>query len=139
MIRRVMAVGLLLGTSLPAYALPPIPGYMDSMLADDPDAKKLVESFGVAAQHCFVCHNGGDKKKKGHALNDFGRAYHKHFDDKGFNAAHKAKKSDEAFKFVKDAWAKTMDDKNADGKTFGELLKAGGPFGKNEEQPQKVE
>jgi hypothetical protein len=56
---------------------------------------------------------------------------HKHLKHKEFMALHKEKKSAEAMKLFKDAWEKAAAEKNADGQTFGELIKAGKLPGKN--------
>jgi hypothetical protein len=82
---------------------------------------------------CDVCHKpGADKKGKGHGLNDFGQAFHKHLDDKKFMAADKAKDTAEAAKLFGAAWEKVVDDKNAAGATFGSLIKEGKLPGKND-------
>lgn len=113
-------------------ALPPIPGYLKESLADNADLQAFATTFGELKAKCDVCHKpNADKKAKGHALNDFGQAFHKHLNDKEFMSLHKDKKSAEALKLFQDAWKKTEAEKNAEGKTFGELIKAGKLPGKN--------
>ena len=115
-----------------AYALPPIPGYVKESLADSADQKEFAKTFGELKTKCDVCHKPmADKKAKGHGLNDFGQAMHKHLNDKEFLTLHKDKKSAEALKLIKDAWDKAAAEKNADGQSFGELIKAGKLPGKN--------
>ena len=49
-----------------------------------------------------------------------------------FQTADKAKKTDEAMKLFKDAWEKSVKEKNADGKQYLELIKDGKLPGKND-------
>ena len=79
---------------------------------------------------------GIEKKMKGHALNDYGDAVHKHFKHRDFNKAEKLGEKDpaelaKARKIVADALEKADAEKSADGKTFGELIRAGQSPGKN--------
>jgi hypothetical protein len=124
--RFVLAI-LFVGTcSVPAFALPPIPGYLKQVLEGDAAAKAVAEKVAALESKCDVCHiPKADKKAKGHGLNDLGKANHKHLDDKAFMAAHKDKKTDDALKLFKESWEKTMADKNAAGEIFGDLVKAG--------------
>lgn len=115
-----------------ACALPPIPGYVKESLADSADQKEFAKTFSELKTKCDVCHKPmADKKAKGHGLNDYGQAVHKHLKHKEFMALHKEKKSAEAMKLFQDAWEKAAAEKNADGQTFGELIKAGKLPGKN--------
>ena len=87
-------------------------------------------AFGELKMKCDACHKpGADKKAKGHALNDFGEAVHKHLKHKEFLAADKAKEDPKmaalATKLVAEALAAAEAEKKAGGKTYGELLKAG--------------
>ena len=116
-----------------AHAFPSIPGYLKDAYKDDADYKKFNETVEALKSKCDVCHiPGADKKKKGHGLNDFGKVYHDRFKHKDFSAAHKDKKTEEALKIFKDAWEKSVTEKNADGKVFLELIKEGKLPGKND-------
>jgi hypothetical protein len=127
-----LSAAVVLVLSAAAYALPPIPGYVKESLADSADHKEFAKTFGELKAKCDVCHRPmADKKAKGHGLNDYGEAVHKHLKHKEFMALHKEKKSAEAMKLFKDAWEKAAAEKNADGQTFGELIKAGKLPGKN--------
>jgi len=118
-----------------SFALPPIPGYIEKALDGKDDYKQYATDLKVSMTKCASCHiPGADKKAKGHALNDFGQAVHKHLDDKAFMAADKAKDSETALKLFSEAWGKAVQEKNADGKAFDELLKAGKLPGKNPEK-----
>jgi hypothetical protein len=129
--RRLAAVALFASST--AFALPPIPKYLPSALADNPDAKAYLEAVANAKDKCASCHTpGADKKGKGHGLNDFGKVIHKNFNDKEFKTAVKEKDEEKATEILKAAWAKSVDQKNADGKTFAELVKEGKLPGKNE-------
>ncbi len=68
---------------------------------------------------CAVCHPVSDKKKR----NDYGVALTKILGEKNVKDADK----------IKEALEKTEKEKNADEKTFGELIKAGELPGKAEE------
>ena len=124
---------LLLGWGSACFALPPIPNYLKEALADNADAKAFNQTVEALKSKCDICHKSGvDKKVKGHGLNDFGQAFHRHLDDKSFMTAHKEKKTTDALKLITEAWAKTAEAKNAEGATFGSLIKAGKLPGKNE-------
>lgn len=119
-----------------AFALPPLPPYIAAHYQDQPDFAKFSAAFAGLKMKCDTCHKpGADKKAKGHGLNDFGEAVHKHLDHKAFMAANKEKDDPKqaaaATKFVADALKAAEAEKNADGKTFGELMKAGTLPGKN--------
>jgi hypothetical protein len=136
---RISLAGLLLVCCLtvPALALPPIPNYIPVALEGKAEYKEYLTAFKASNMKCSSCHiPGGDKKAKGHALNDFGQAMHKHLDDKGFMAADKAKKMDDALKLFNEAWGKAVLEKNADGTAFNDLLKAGKLPGKNPEKKE---
>jgi hypothetical protein len=119
-----------------ALALPPLPPYVADHYKAQPDFDKFVAAFSAQKMKCDTCHKpGADKKAKGHGLNDFGEAVHKHLNHKAFLAANKEKadpaQAAAATKFVADALKAAEAEKNADGKTFGELMKAGMLPGKN--------
>ena len=131
-----------------AFALPPIPGYILQALEGQKDYQAYAADLKASTTKCASCHiPGGDKKAKGHALNDFGQAVHKHLDDKAFMAADKAKfaATDEAAKAHQNAialklfavaWGQAVQEKNEAGKVFNDLLKAGKLPGKNPEKKE---
>jgi hypothetical protein len=122
-----------------ASALPPLPQYLEDYYATSPEHVKYLEMYkGLEAEHkCDACHKPGvDKKAKGHGLNDYGDTIHKHFKHRDFNKADKlgkdnAEEAAKARKIVADALEKAAAEKNAEGRTFGELIKAGQLPGKN--------
>jgi hypothetical protein len=131
-------VGLtFLSVSSAALALPPLPPYIADHYKTQPEFDKFAAAFAAQKMKCDTCHKpGADKKAKGHGLNDFGEAVHKHLKHKEFLAAHKAKADDpaeakKATQLVADALKAAEAEKNAEGKTFGELIKAGQLPGKN--------
>lgn len=116
-----------------AYAFPPMPTYLIDGYKNEKDYKAFIDNVEALKSKCDVCHKpGADKKAKGHGLNDFGKVYHDRFKHKDFQAAHKEKKTDEAMKIFKDAWEKSITEKNADGKVYGDLIKEGKLPGKND-------
>jgi hypothetical protein len=131
--------GVLIFWSLPAGALPPLPGYVEEHYAADPAYAKFAEHYrGLdKEQKCDACHKPGvDKKVKGHGLNDYGQAVARNFKHRDFNKADKLGKNNpeeaaKARQLIADALRQTEGVKNADGKTYGELLKAGQMPGKN--------
>jgi hypothetical protein len=115
-----------------AYALPPIPAYVKESVQDSADHKEFAKAFAELKVKCDLCHKpGADKKAKGHGLNDYGEAMHKHLRHKDFMKLHMEKKSAEALKLIQEAWEKAGAEKNAEGKTFGEVIKAGKLPGNN--------
>ena len=126
----VVLCGLCAGT---ATAFPPMPGYLKDGYKDDKDYKSFLETVEGLKTKCDVCHKpGADKKGKGHGLNDFGKVYHDRFKPKDFQAADKAKNTEEALKVFKAAWEKSIIEKNADGKVYFDLIKEGKLPGKND-------
>lgn len=121
-----------------ASALTPIPKYLPKVYEGKPEYKQFSEKFAALKSKCDLCHKPGAKKtEKGHGLNDFGHAVHEYFEDGKFKALDKSAKetpadADAALKLLAEALAKAEADKNADGKSFGELMKAGELPGKNE-------
>lgn len=99
-----------------AQARPPYPAIF----------KEVYEGNGAAIsaaitgdKKCNVCHEGTQKKDR----NEYGKALAKNMTKDDFT---KLKDDKEALaKALKEAFKKTESEKNADGKTFGELLKAG--------------
>ena len=132
-----MTLGLVAALLGSAWALPPLPPYIEQHYRDNPEYAKFAEVFKSLESKCETCHKpGADKKAKGHGLNDFGEAMHKHLKHRDFNAAHKLAKDNpaeaaKARKFVADALTKAEAQKNADGISFADLLKAGKMPGKN--------
>ena len=119
-----------------ACALPPLPPYVAEHYKASPEYARFAATFGAMKTKCDTCHTpGADKKAKGHGLNDFGKAVHDNFKHKDFLAADKAKdmpdQAVKAKKLVAEALAAAEASKNAAGKTFGELIKAGTLPGKN--------
>jgi hypothetical protein len=119
-----------------ALALPPIPAYVAEYYASKPEYAKFAAAFSGLKMKCDTCHvPGADKKARGHGLNDFGKAVHDNFKHKDFLAANKAKadpaEAAKAKKLIADALAAAEGLKNADGKAYGELMKAGQLPGKN--------
>jgi len=124
---------------LTASALPPLPKYIEEEYAASPaHAKYLAMYKTLEGEHkCDSCHKPGvDKKTKGHALNDYGQAVAKNFKHRDFNKADKLGKDNpeeaaKAKKLLAEALEKADAEKNADGKTFGDLIRAGQLPGKN--------
>jgi hypothetical protein len=116
-----------------AYALPPFPTLIAEALKGDADSKKFLDAVGMLKMKCDLCHKPGvDKMKdKNHGLNDFGEAMHKSVDLKAFKTAMKDKDNAAMLKLFKEGYGKAVAEKNADGKAFGELIKAGTLPGKN--------
>lgn len=120
-----------------AFALPPLPKYVQEHYASSPEYAKFAETFAGLKSKCDTCHKpGADKKAKGHGLNDFGKAVHDNFKHRDFTAADKAKsepaEAAKAKKLIADALAAAESLKNTDGQVYGELIKAGKLPGKNE-------
>jgi hypothetical protein len=130
---------LMIGFALTASALPPLPKYIEEIYAASPSHAKYLEMYkSLEGEHkCDSCHKPGvDKKTKGHALNDYGQAVAKNFKHRDFNKADKLGKDNpeeaaKAKKLLAEALEETDAEKNADGKTFGDLIKAGQLPGKN--------
>jgi hypothetical protein len=132
------AIALFFAISLcsTASALPPLPAYVGEYYKSQPEYAKFAEVFAGLKMKCDTCHTpGADKKTKGHGLNDFGKAVHDNFKHKDFLAANKAKDNAaelaKAKRLVADALTAAAAEKNPDGKTYGDLLKAGQMPGKN--------
>jgi hypothetical protein len=131
-----LVAGILAAVGNRAAALPPLPKYVQEHYSASPEYAKFAETFKGLKSKCDTCHTpGADKKAKGHGLNDFGKAVHDNFKHRDFLAADKAKadpqQAAKAKKLLADALAAAEGLKNADGKAFGELIKAGSLPGKN--------
>jgi hypothetical protein len=132
----VLAAGVVAAMGNRVEALPPQPKYVQEHYSASPEYAKFAETFKGLKSKCDTCHTpGADKKAKGHGLNDFGKAVHDNFKHRDFLAADKAKSDPEqaakAKKLLADALAAAEGLKNAEGKSFGELIKAGSLPGKN--------
>ncbi len=135
-VRQLLAILIAVSVCSTALALPPLPPYVAEHYRGKPEYAKFAETFAGLKMKCDTCHTpGADKKAKGHGLNDFGKAVHDNFKHKDFLAANKAKdnpaEAATAKKLVAEALAAAEALKNADGKTFGELMKAGQLPGKH--------
>lgn len=99
-----------------AQARPPYPPVFKEVYDGNGDA---IKAAITGDKKCNVCHEGTDKKMR----NEFGKALSKAFGKDDFM---KLKSDKEALAAgLKEAFKKTEAEKNSDGKTFGELLKAG--------------
>jgi hypothetical protein len=133
----VLVAGVAAAIGGSAKALPPLPKYVQEHYGASPEYAKFAETFSGLKSKCDTCHKpGADKKAKGHGLNDFGKAVHDNFKHRDFLAADKAKsepaEAAKAKKLIADALVAAEALKNADGQSYGELLKAGKLPGKNE-------
>jgi hypothetical protein len=131
-----MAAAIVLSLAASAWALPPVPAYVGAYYKEKPEYAKFAAAYTAQKTKCDTCHTpGADKKMKGHGLNDFGKAVHDHFKHRDFTAADKAKaepaEAAKAKELIVAALVAAEAEKNADGKTFGELMKAGQLPGKN--------
>jgi hypothetical protein len=131
-----VAVLFVLANSAAGLALPPIPPYVAEYYGGKPEYAKFSTAFSGLKMKCDTCHvPGADKKAKGHGLNDFGKAVHDNFKHKDFLAANLAKadpaEAAKAKKLIAEALAAAEALKNADGKLYGDLMKAGQLPGKN--------
>jgi hypothetical protein len=140
-------------TASAVWALPPIPDYAVEHYAKEPNGEKIIEAMKFKADmgKCSMCHiPGADKKAKGHALNDFGKAVHDNFKHKDFMAEvknataegatdeAKAAAKAKALALLSDALNKASAMKNADGKVYGDLIKAGVIPGDNSKKPEEA-
>jgi hypothetical protein len=139
LVRGSLFLALTVAFAITASALPPLPKYIEEYYNAHPQYAKYAEMYKrLDMEHqCDACHKPDmDKKAKGHALNDYGEAVHKHFKHRDFNKADKlgkenAEEAAKAKKIIAEALEKADSEKNAAGQTFGELIKAGKLPGKN--------
>src|SRR4051812_9880753 len=118
-----LAVAGLFTFAATASALPPLPRYMKETLGTKEEYKPFMAQVDGLKARCDLCHKPGeDKKQKGHALNEFGEAFHKRLDHKTLIAADKAKEYDKGRQVFNAAWEKVLENKNATGKTYGALI-----------------
>ena len=131
-----VGAAIVCGIAASAWALPPVPAYVGAYYKEKPEYAKFAGAYEAQKSKCDTCHvPGADKKMKGHGLNDFGKAVHDHFKHRDFTAANKLKdlpaEAAKARQLIVDALVAAEAEKNAEGKTFGELMKAGQLPGKN--------
>lgn len=116
-----------------ALAFPTMPTYLVKGYKAEKDYEPFIKTVEGLKMKCDVCHKpGADKKARGHGLNDFGKVYHDRFKHKDFTQADKDGKTDEAMKLFKEAWEKSITEKNASGQVYGDLIKEGKLPGKND-------
>jgi hypothetical protein len=141
MMNRVLLVAAcagVLGFVSTAQALPGLPKYVTEAYEGKTEYQPFAQKVAALKSKCDLCHiPKADKKAKGHGLNDFGHAMHEHFDDGAFKKLDKTAKNnaDDAKKardLVIEALEKSEADKNAAGKSFGEIIKSGELPGKND-------
>ena len=102
-----------------ASALPPFNKEWMAKYKDGSKNAKFVEAIETAK--CNVCHDAASKSKKD--KNEYGKAVGKFLTKAEFD---KVKADMEAAKkFIQDGLAKAEAEKTADGKTYGERIKAG--------------
>ena len=146
-----LTAAIVIFTTTAAFALPPIPDYAAEHYAKEPGGEKIVEAmkFKAAMGKCSRCHiPDADKKAKGHGLNDFGKAVHDNFKHKDFlaevknagaadaTAEAKAAAKAKALAILVEGLNKASAMKNADGKVYGDLIKAGTIPGDNSKKPE---
>jgi hypothetical protein len=138
-IRGSLVFSVLSAVVITASALPPLPKYVEDYYSASPDHAKYVRMYrALEEEHkCDSSHKPGiDKKAKGHGLNDYGQAVHKYFKHRDFNKADKlgqdnAEQRAIAQKLIVDALKQADQERNAAGKTYGELMRAGQLPGNN--------
>jgi hypothetical protein len=139
LVRRCLVFASICAITITAVALPPLPPYIEDYYAASPEHVKYVAMYRTleGEQKCDSCHTPGvDKKMKGHGLNDYGQAVHKHFKHRDFNKADKlgqdnAEEKAKARQLLADALSKAAQEKNSEGIAYGEIIKAGKLPGKN--------
>jgi hypothetical protein len=113
------SLGFLLVTAVPDLAVAVIP-FSKEWTAKYVDGNANKEFVAAArAAKCNVCHKGLTKKEH----NEYGLALKKHITKKGYEAL-KDKPAD-AVKYIQDGLDSAAKEKNAAGKTFGEVIKEG--------------
>ena len=135
----VVVVGLgVLGVASSASALPALPKYVAEAYEGKTEYQPFVQKYDALKSKCDLCHKPkADKKAKGHGLNDFGHAMHEHLNDDEFKKLDKSgskipEDHKKALDLVIEALKQSEADKNADGKSFGEIIKSGELPGKND-------
>ncbi len=108
-----IAAAIVMGLSAPTFALPP---FNAAFQAKYPDLK---EKTDVAK--CNVCHDANSKSKKD--KNEYGKAVGTILTKAKFEEVKADKEA--ASKWIAEGLDKAAELKNAAGKTYGELIKAG--------------
>ena len=103
----------------PALALPPFSKEFTGKYVEGNKNDGFVKAVGEAK--CNVCHDAASKSKKD--KNEYGKVVGKFLSKADFDKV----KTDMAAakKFIQDGLAKAESEKTADGKTYGERIKAG--------------
>lgn len=117
----ILALGMFVAATFagPASALPPFNKSWTGKYVEGNTNASFVKAAGEAK--CNVCHDSASKSKKD--KNEYGKALSKYLTKDGYNQI----KSDAeaAEKLIMESFAKVEADKTADGKTYGERMKAG--------------
>ena len=114
-----------------AWALPPLPKYVQENYDAQPAFKKFADAYRETKTKCALCHiPNADKKAKGHGLNDFGKQMHDNLNDGEFKKLDKAGKDNpadhaKALKLVADALQKSEAGKTEGGQSYGDILRKG--------------
>jgi hypothetical protein len=101
-----------------ASALPPFNKEWVAKYVEGNTNAKFVEAAGTAK--CNTCHMGTSKKDH----NEYGKAVKKHLTKAKYNEI--KEDAEAAKKYILEGLAKSEAEKNAAGKTYGEVIKAGG-------------
>lgn len=105
----------------PASALLPWQRDWEEKYVKDNKDAKFVEA--AKAARCNVCHDANSKTRKD--KNDYGKAVGKFITKSEFDMLKKKKDDEGAKKYVLQALEKAEAEKGADGKTYGDKIKAG--------------
>jgi hypothetical protein len=115
-----LCLALLSLATAPAWAIPAIDAAFKKAYVEGNTNAKFVEAAGAAK--CNVCHVGKDKKMK----NEYGTTVAKFLKKADIGPGKTVDPTtDEGKKTLAEGLEKAAAEKNASGKTFGELLKAG--------------
>jgi hypothetical protein len=119
MVTRSIVVVALVLLAIPAAALPPFNKEWTGKYVEGNSNDAFVKAVGVAK--CNVCHDPASKSKKDH--NVYGKVVKKYLTKADYDKI----KTDMAAskKYILDGLEKAEAEKGADGKTYGEKLKAG--------------
>jgi hypothetical protein len=101
-----------------ASALPPFSTAWKAKYIQGNGNAKLVEA--AEAAKCNICHMGTDKKTH----NEYGKAIKKYLTKAKYTEIKEDPEA--ALKYIADGLTKSEGEKNAAGKTYGEVIKAGG-------------
>ena len=115
-----LLLGLLaVGFAVNAQATPVFKKHFDKSYVESSDNKDFVEA--AKAAKCNVCHYGKSKKNR----NDYGKALSKFLKKDDFKTSRVKAEPDKVEAEMKEGFEKAGKEKNADGKTFAELIKDG--------------